>query len=127
MERILIALCAAFIMMHFQPKSTNHKLIFIILVMVFSYLITRNIQHSVVIGLNAYLAHAIATEHLPRLLKRENFLSKENFKEKVSNDDDSDVDDESETSDNDSIISESSDSESESESETDSDSDSDYD
>ena len=44
MERILIALCAAFIMMHFQPKSTNHKLIFIILVMVFSYLITRNIQ-----------------------------------------------------------------------------------
>ena len=99
MERILIALCAAFIMMHFQPKSTNHKLIFIVLVMVFAYLITRNVQHSVVIGLNAYLAHAIATEHLPKLLKREGFTSKTEEFKKSSKDYDSESEEEySETS-----------------------------
>jgi len=105
MERILIALCAAFIMMHFQPKSTNHKLIFIVLVMVFAYLITRNVQHSVVIGLNAYLAHAIATEHLPKLLKREGFTSKtEEFKKSTK---DYDSESEEEYSESESVSSES--------------------
>ena len=80
-------------MMKFQPKTNNEKLMFVGLVFVVSFLLTKDIRNSTLIVVISYLLHNILKENLGSITKMFG-LSKENFS--VDSEDEDEDEDESE-------------------------------
>ena len=76
-------------MMKFQPKTNNEKLMFIGIVFVVSFLLTKDIRNSILIVVISYLINNILKDNLDSIKKMFG-LSKENF----SGDSDSEDEDE---------------------------------
>ena len=91
--KVSISLIIAVLMMKFQPKTNNEKLVFVGLVFVVSFLLTKDIRNSILIVVISYLLHNILKENLGSITKMFG-LSKENFS--VDSDDEDDDEDESE-------------------------------
>jgi|SaaInlV_165m_DNA_3_1040750.scaffolds.fasta_scaffold63320_2 hypothetical protein len=91
--KVSISLIIAVLMMKFQPKTNNEKLVFVGLVFVVSFLLTKDIRNSLLIVVISYLLHNILKENLGSITKMFG-LSKENFS--VDSDDEDEEEDESE-------------------------------
>ena len=85
--KVSISLIIAVLMMKFQPKTNNEKLVFVGLVFVVSFLLTKDIRNSLLIVVISYLLHNILKENLGSITKMFG-LSKENFS--VDSDDEED-------------------------------------
>ena len=91
--KVSISLIIAVLMMKFQPKTNNEKLMFVGLVFVVSFLLTKDIRNSTLIVVISYLLHNILKENLGSITKMFG-LSKENFS--VDSEDEDEDEDESE-------------------------------
>ena len=87
--KVSISLIIAVLMMKFQPKTNNEKLMFIGIVFVVSFLLTKDIRNSILIVVISYLINNILKDNLDSIKKMFG-LSKENF----SGDSDSEDEDE---------------------------------
>ena len=82
-------------MMKFQPKTNNEKLMFIGLIFVVSFLLTKDIRNSILIVVISYLLNNILKENLEDITKILG-LSKENFS--VDSEDEDEEDEEEDES-----------------------------
>ena len=93
--KVSISLIIAVLMMKFQPKTNNEKLMFIGLIFVVSFLLTKDIRNSILIVVISYLLNNILKENLGAITKILG-LSKENFS--VDSEDEDEEDEEEDES-----------------------------